>query len=90
MPRAPSKLAFAKQMRRAPTWNERALWKLLRDRKLEGLRFRRQVPLGKYIADFVCLQRRLIIEADGPTARRPDGVLAAILAAARAPLLKMP
>ena len=61
-----SKLAFAKQMRRSPSWNERSLWKLLRDRKLDGLKFRRQVPIGRYIADFVCFQRRLIVEADGP------------------------
>jgi very-short-patch-repair endonuclease len=45
---------------------EAQLWRLLRDRKLENLKFRRQVPLGPYIADFVCLRHRLIIEADGP------------------------
>jgi very-short-patch-repair endonuclease len=45
---------------------EPALWALLRDRRLEGLKFRRQVPIGNYIADFVCLRHRLIIEADGP------------------------
>lgn len=66
MSRNDSRLVFAKKMRRAPSWNERVLWKLLRDRKLEGLKFRRQVPIGRYIADFVCLQRRLIVEADGP------------------------
>ena len=66
MPRFDEKLAFAKSMRRSPSWNERALWKLLRDRGLEGLKFRRQVPVGRYIADFACLQRRLIVEADGP------------------------
>ena len=46
---------------------ERRLWKLLRDRRLEGLKFRRQVVIGRYIADFVCLRHRLIVEADGPT-----------------------
>ncbi len=66
MERKLSGLSFARQMRRAPSWNERVLWKLLRNRKLEGLKFRRQVPIGRYIADFVCLQRRLIVEADGP------------------------
>jgi very-short-patch-repair endonuclease len=44
---------------------ERRLWSLLRNRKLFGHKFRRQVPLGPYIADFVCLEARLIIEADG-------------------------
>ena len=58
---------FAKAMRREPVANERALWKLLRDRRLDGLKFRRQVPIGRYIVDFVCFQHRLIIEADGPT-----------------------
>ncbi|HRD29371.1 MAG TPA: DUF559 domain-containing protein [Caulobacter sp.] len=54
-------------MRRAPTLNERALWKLLRNRRLDGLKFRRQVPIGRYIVDFLCLRHRLIVEADGPT-----------------------
>jgi very-short-patch-repair endonuclease len=45
---------------------EPALWNLLRDRRLEGLKFRRQVPVGRYIVDFVCLRHRLIVEADGP------------------------
>jgi len=62
-----NKLAFARKMRREPTLNERALWRLLRDRRLEGVKFRRQVPIGRYIVDFLSLRHRLIIEADGPT-----------------------
>ena len=54
-------------MRREPVSNERALWKLLRDRRLESMKFRRQVPVGRYILDFVCFRHRLVIEADGPT-----------------------
>ena len=57
----------AKEMRREPVLYERRLWKLLRDRRLERLKFRRQVVIGRYIADFVCLRHRLIVEADGPT-----------------------
>ena len=53
-------------MRRSLTFNERVLWKLLRDRRLEGLKFRRQVPIGPYIVDFVSFAHRLIVEADGP------------------------
>jgi very-short-patch-repair endonuclease len=53
-------------MRREPTFTERKLWALLRNRRLEDLKFRRQVPVGPYVADFVCLSRRLIVEADGP------------------------
>ncbi len=53
-------------MRRNPSATERRLWKLLRDRKLEGLKFRRQIPVGPYFADFVCLSCPIIVEADGP------------------------
>ncbi len=59
-------LANAKRMRRAPSSTERILWRLLRHRRLEHLKFRRQVPIGRYVADFVCLRHRLIVEADGP------------------------
>ncbi len=52
-------------MRREPTDAELALWKLLRDRRFATLKFRRQVPLGPYIVDFVCFERRVIVEADG-------------------------
>ena len=44
---------------------EHKLWQELRDRRLDRIKFRRQVPIGKYIADFVCLEARLIIEIDG-------------------------
>src|SRR5580693_4147678 len=44
---------------------EKNLWFRLRSRKVAGYRFRRQVPIGGYIADFVCLSARLIIEVDG-------------------------
>ena len=56
---------FAKRMRREPTDAERKLWLILRARRFNGFKFRRQVPLGAYIADFVCFDRRLIVEADG-------------------------
>jgi very-short-patch-repair endonuclease len=59
-------LSQARRMRRAPAMAERLLWKLLRHRRLEGLKFRRQVPIGRYIADFACFEHRLIVEADGP------------------------
>lgn len=51
-------------MRRTPRVAERVLWKLLRGRQLEGCKFRRQVPVGPYIADFLCFEHRLIVEAD--------------------------
>lgn len=57
---------LAKRMRREPACYEHKLWTLLRDRRLEGLKFRRQMVIGPYVADFVCLRHRLIVEADGP------------------------
>ncbi|UFZ02904.1 DUF559 domain-containing protein [Bradyrhizobium ontarionense] len=56
---------FAKAMRRAPTDAEAAMWHLLRDRRLSQFRFRRQMPFQSYILDFVCFERRLVIEIDG-------------------------
>jgi very-short-patch-repair endonuclease len=44
---------------------ERHLWRRLRQRQLDGLRFRRQMPLGTYIVDFISLECRLVIELDG-------------------------
>ena len=57
---------LANRMRRGPSASERKLWAILRDRRLEGLKFRRQVVIGPYVADFVCMRHRLIVEADGP------------------------
>jgi very-short-patch-repair endonuclease len=55
----------ARQLRKNPTDAERKLWKHLRLKQLDGHRFRRQVPIGPYYVDFLCLERRLIIEVDG-------------------------
>ncbi len=41
------------------------MWRLLRDRQLAGLKFRRQVPIGPFIADFACIEMRLVVELDG-------------------------
>lgn len=75
----------ARRMRREPSATERLLWTLLRDRRLEGLKFRRQVPLDRYIADFVCFEHRLVVEADGWTHENnaeADAVRDSVLAAA--------
>jgi len=56
----------ARRLRQTAPATERKLWAMLRDRRLSALKFRRQVPIGPYVADFVCLRHRLIIEADGP------------------------
>jgi very-short-patch-repair endonuclease len=56
----------ARALRNNPTVTERVLWDRLRQRKLGGLKFRRQAPLGPYVLDFLCPRHRLVIEADGP------------------------
>ena len=58
-------LVRARRMRREPTEAERVLWRLLRNKRLAGCKFRRQQPIGRYVADFICFEARLIIEADG-------------------------
>ncbi|MER8865921.1 endonuclease domain-containing protein [Mesorhizobium sp. M0751] len=64
-PVAPTKRRFARSMRREPTAAEDRLWHELRGRKLDSIKFRRQVPVGRFIADFVCAEGRLIVEIDG-------------------------
>ena len=56
---------YARSLRRSQTKAERKMWMLLRDRRLSGLKFRRQHPIGAYVVDFCCLEVRLIIELDG-------------------------
>ena len=52
-------------MRREPTDAEKRLWRLLRDRRLSGFKFRRQVPVAGYILDFYCMNAGVVVEADG-------------------------
>ena len=61
----PTLLAHARDLRRDSTDAEHWLWQRLRSRRLLGCKFRRQVPIGPYIADFVCQEHRLVIELDG-------------------------
>ena len=55
----------ARRLRNESTDAERPLWQHLRRKQLDGFRFRRQVSIAGYIADFVCLEARLIVELDG-------------------------
>ena len=57
--------AKARRLRRNATDAERKLWSMLRKRQLAGCRFRRQVPIGNYIVDFACFEKKLAIELDG-------------------------
>ncbi len=61
----PSTKANVRDLRREMTDAERLLWRHLRRRQVEGLKFRRQHPLGRFIVDFVCIEAALVIEVDG-------------------------
>jgi very-short-patch-repair endonuclease len=61
----PPRRAFAREMRSDATKAENILWQALRNRQLDGLKFKRQVPLEGYILDLVCFEARLIVEVDG-------------------------
>lgn len=55
----------ARELRHKETKAEKLLWKRIRNRQVDGLKFRRQHPIGYYIADFFCFEKRLIIELEG-------------------------
>ncbi|MBI3249563.1 MAG: endonuclease domain-containing protein [Deltaproteobacteria bacterium] len=55
----------AKELRKNSTDAERALWRQLRAHRLARYKFRRQQPIGRYIVDFVCFEKQLIVELDG-------------------------
>jgi very-short-patch-repair endonuclease len=55
----------ARELRREATDPERVLWRHLRNRQLAGAKFRRQHPIGRYVVDLVCVERRLVVEVDG-------------------------
>ena len=62
----------ARELRRTPTESEQAAWRLLRSLNRKGLKFRRQHPVGPYLADFCCVERRLIVELDGSVHGQPS------------------
>jgi len=57
--------SLAKRLRKQPTQSEQTLWQHLRLKQMAGLRFRRQQLIGDYVVDFVCFEKRLVIEVDG-------------------------
>ena len=58
-------LALARRMRKGSTDAERKLWSILRAKRLDGWKFKRQQQIDHYIADFICFEAHLIVEADG-------------------------
>ncbi len=55
----------ARTLRQNMTEAEKRVWQILRSQRMNGCKFRRQVPIGRYVADFVCHEARLIVEIDG-------------------------
>jgi very-short-patch-repair endonuclease len=68
-----TQLSQARHLRREMTNAETMLWESLRDRGM-GLKFRRQVPIGPYIADFACIKAKLVVELDGPPHNEPSQI----------------
>ena len=60
------KTATARRLRRDQTLAEKTLWTLVRNRRLGGFKFLRQVAIDRYFADFVCEAAKVIVELDGP------------------------
>ena len=58
-------VGMARRLRRDSTDAERRLWARLRNRQLGGVKFRRQVPIGTFVADFASVEAKLVIEVDG-------------------------
>ena len=66
------KYIIARKLRKNSTEEERKIWNLLRNRQFLNLKFKRQVPIGEYIADFVCEEKKIAIEIDGGQHNEPD------------------
>ncbi|MFV8331887.1 vitamin B12 dependent-methionine synthase activation domain-containing protein [Flavobacterium sp. GSP14] len=64
----------AKEMRNKPTEAEKMLWNVLSNKGVEGFKFRRQHIIGEFIVDFVCLEKKLIIEVDGSIHNEPEQI----------------
>jgi 5-methyltetrahydrofolate--homocysteine methyltransferase len=83
----------ARELRGRETVAEDLLWRALRDRRLDGFKFRRQHPVGRFVVDFCCLERRLAIEVDGEihaSQREHDAERDAILAGGGLRVLHIP
>ena len=66
----------ARELRKSSPDAERAMWRALRDRQLDGYKFRRQRPIGRYFADFACIEAMLIVELDGGQHFEPEAMAA--------------
>ena len=64
----------ARKLRKNSTIQERRLWNILKNRQFNNLRFKRQVPIGNYVVDFLCPELKLIIEVDGGQHNEPYNI----------------
>ena len=64
----------ARKLRQNMTKQERALWNILKNRQFYGYRFRRQHPIENYIVDFICREKKIIIEIDGGHHNQPNDI----------------
>src|SRR5689334_19259810 len=65
----------ARQLRRTATDSERRMWRALRVMKRHGFHFRRQAPIGRYVADFACHSAKIIVELDGSQHAEPKAMV---------------
>ena len=70
--RSEAQIVKARDLRKNQTESEEIAWRLLRNLRLKGFKFRRQCAVGHYIVDFCCPQRRLIVELDGSVHAQPS------------------
>ena len=68
----PGTFEKAKDLRQEQTQTEIILWSKLRNRQFEGLKFRRQHPVGQFVVDFYCHEKRLVVEVDGGIHEKED------------------
>jgi len=69
-----NKFINARNLRNNSTLEERRLWNLIKNKKINGLKFRRQFPIDKYVVDFVCIEIKLAIEIDGGQHNEPQNI----------------
>jgi len=67
---------FAREQRAQGVQAETLIWRAVRNRRCTGVKFQRQVPLQSYIVDFICFERRLVIEIDGPSHENAEQIAA--------------
>src|SRR5579863_760106 len=70
--RSPKRIERSRALRQTATEAENRAWFFLRKLRVEGIKFRRQHPIGKYVVDFCCTERRLVIELDGSIHSQPS------------------